>query len=297
MRRFVNLYAVAKIFIPFFFSFSFIIFADLPPADDTLTPKKPTLDVTINEQIGASLEAMQFFDETGKPVQLKDISNGHQVIILSPVYYNCTNLCLTTLNTLLEYVEKKSRYTLGKDYIIVTYSFDPKENFELGQLKQNFYLKKLSAVNDKNIAKYKAYWRFLTARQDAINTIAKTIGFKYLKEVSGPADKSGGVYVHPAVLIFVTPDFKIMRYIYNIDYSPTNFRLAVLEASSGKISKTIVDRVLSTIYAFDATKRKYNLVASNVMWLGGITAFLLLLIFLTTIWIKEKRKYAKKENL
>lgn len=264
----------------------------IPPADDTLARQPPPLEVTVEEKIDADLSQFTFFDEQGKPMQLKQIADGKRPIILTPVYYNCPHLCTLTLNGLLEAIGHDTRYNLGKDYIIVSYSFNPDENYNLAVVKQRNYLRKLAKVTDQNLAEYQNYWRFFTADVKNIAGISQAIGFKYLKEASTNLKKKDAEYVHPAVLVILTPDLKIARYLYGVNYPDTDYRMALLEAAAGKTSKTIGDRLMLTCFSFDPIKRKYTLVAWRVMRLGAIGLGLILAGFVAYLWFREKRKRA-----
>lgn len=268
------------------------IWADLPPADDTLAKTPPPLEVNVEENVSADLSGFSFFDEAGKPVQLKQLADGKRPVILAPVYYNCPHLCTLTLNGLLQAIEHDKRHQLGKDYLVVAYSFNPEEKHQLAEVKQKNYLRKLAVVTDQNLPQYQQYWRFLTANVENIAGISKAMGFKYLKETSTNPKKQDTEYVHPAILVVLTPDLKISRYLYGVEYPETDYRMALLEAAEGKVSKTIGDRLMLTCYSFDPVKRKYSLVAWRVMRLGAIAAGLLLAGFLSVLWYREKRKRA-----
>ena len=266
--------------------------ADLPPADDTLARKPPPLEVNVEEKLAADLSGFSFFDEAGKPVTLKQLADGKRPIVLAPVYYNCPHLCTLTLNGLLQAIETNKRHTLGKDYLIVAYSFNPDEKHQLAELKQKNYLRKLAVVTEQNLPEYQYYWRFLTGDVKNIAGISQAMGFKYLKETSTNPKKKDPEYVHPAILVVLTPDLRISRYLYGVEYQETDFRLALLEAAEGRVSKTIGDRLMLTCYSFDPVKRKYSLVAWRVMRLGAIAAAILLAGFLAVLWYRERRKRA-----
>lgn len=263
-----------------------------PPADDTLARKPPPLEVTVEEKLSADLSGFVFFDETGKPVKLRELSDGKKPVILAPVYYNCPHLCTLTLNGLLQAIEANKRHKLGRDYFIITYSFNPEEKHPLAELKQKNYLRKLAAVSEENLPEYQKYWRFLTGDVKSIAGISQAMGFKYLKEASTNPKKQEADYVHPAIIVALTPELKISRYLYGVEYSETDFRMALLEASEGKVAPTLGDRLMLTCYSFDPVKRKYSLVAWRVMRLGAIAVGILLAGFLAVLWYRERLKRA-----
>lgn len=285
MRRTIRNAVIATI------AFAESTLASLPPADDTLA-RKPPLEVTVEEKLSADLSAFRFFDEAGKSVTLGELSDGKTPVILAPVYYNCPHLCTLTLNGLLQAIEANKRHKLGRDYRIITYSFNPEEKHQLAELKQKNYLRKLAAVSEENLPEYQKYWRFLTGDVKNIAGISQAMGFKYLKEASTNPKKQDVDYVHPAIIVALTPELKISRYLYGVEYSETDFRMALLEAAEGKVSPTIGDRLMLTCYSFDPVKRKYSLVAWRVMRLGAIAVGILLAGFLAVLWYRERLQRA-----
>ena len=267
--------------------------ANHPPADDTLAKAPPPLEVTVEEKLGGELAGLSFTDESGKTIKLGQLADGRRPVIIAPVYYNCPHLCTLTLNGLMQAIEKETRYRLGKEYLVIAYSFHPEEKSEPAKMKQANYLRKLTQVTDANLPEYRLHWRFLTGSVENIAAMSKAIGFKYLKETSTNPKKTDGEYVHPAVLVVTTPDFKISRYLYGIEYGATDFRMALLEAADGKISTSVSDRLMLTCYSFDPVKRKYSLVAWRVMRLGGILAGILVVALLAVLWLRERKKRAQ----
>jgi protein SCO1/2 len=271
---------------------SLAINADQPLADDTIAPKTPELEVNVEESISTSLADLTMVDENGKSIKLGTLADGKRPIVFAPVYYNCPHLCTLTLNGLMAAIERETRYRLGKEYLVVAYSFHPNEGQALAKMKQANYLRKLKIVTEGNIQEYTAHWRFLTGSVENIAAISKAIGFRYVKETSTNPKKTDGEYVHPAVLVVTTPDLKISRYLYGTEYAEMDFRLALVEAADGKVSKSIGDRLLLTCYSFDPVKRKYSLVAWRVMRLGGILTGILVVGLLVVLWFRERRKRA-----
>lgn len=269
------------------------IWADHPPADDTIAKTPPPLEVTVEEKLSGDLSQLTLIDENDKPVKLGSLGDARRPVIIAPVYYNCPHLCTLTLNGLMAAIEKETRYKLGKEYTIVAYSFHPDEKPGLAKMKQANYLRKLSAVTDANLPEYTLHWRFFTGSVENIAAMSKAIGFKYVKEASTNPKKTDGEYIHPAVLVVTTPDLKISRYLYGVEFPQTDFRMALLEAADGKISQTMSDRLMLTCYSFDPVKRKYSLVAWRVMRLGGIFTGILVVILLAVLWMRERHKRAQ----
>ncbi|MCX7632453.1 MAG: SCO family protein [Turneriella sp.] len=265
----------------------------IPPADDTLAKQKPPAEVNVEEKLGADLSHFRFYDEEGSEVTLRQLADARRPVILAPVYYNCPHLCTLTLNGLLQAIETNKRHQVGRDYLVVAYSFNPEEKPPLAKLKQQNYLRKLSLVNDSNLDEFRKTWRFFTADTATIAGISQAMGFRYLKVVSTVPQKQDPEYVHPAILVFLTPELKISRYLYGVEYSDVDFRMALLEAAQGKITPTLGDRLMLTCYSFDPVKRKYSLVAWRVMRLGAIAVAVVLAIFLGLLWYRERLRGQK----
>jgi protein SCO1/2 len=170
---------------------------------------------------------------------------------------------------------------MGKDYDVINVGFDPAETPTLANLKKQSFL---SAYNRPAGA---ASWHFLTGTQQSIDTLTRAVGFKY-KWIEATHQFS-----HPAALVLLSPEGKISRYLYGVKYEPRTLRLSLVEASEGKVGTTL-DRVLLTCFHYDAYAGKYNVVAMNVMRLGGITTVLLLSAVISGWLIKERRPRARE---
>ena len=126
-------------------------------------------------------------------------------------------------------------------------------------------------------------WTFATASQDVIDTLTAALGFEYYYV------QERDEYAHPAVLFVLSPENIISRYLYGISYKAFDLRLALLEASQGRIGSTI-DRIILYCYHYDANANSYVALAGNIMKLGGLFTLILLSLFLGTYWLKEKQK-------
>lgn len=231
----------------------------------------------IKEKTGKFIpEDITLLDEKGVRVRFSDLMNSDLPVILTPVYYNCPNLCNLTLNGLMRAVNRESTYRLGKHYRIISFSINPEEKYNLAGLKKNNYLAKLEGFTEPE-----KHWRFMTAEAATIARLTQAVGFEYFK------DKKD--FVHPAVLVMLSPKGKITRYLYGVDYAETDFRLAILEAAEGKTG-SFADKMILSCYSFDPVKRKYSLVAWKVMRIGSGVFGGMLVILLAFLWFREKRK-------
>lgn len=139
------------------------------------------------------------------------------------------------------------------------------------------YINKLTNTNAEE------GWYFLTGKQPQIDKVIDAVGFKY-NEVQGT-----GEYAHSAAIIMLSPEGKITRYLYGIKYNEFDTRNALFESADGKIGST-VDKILMYCYQYDPDSNSYVPVAMNIMKIGGLATLIILGIFLTLFWVRERRK-------
>ena len=159
---------------------------------------------------------------------------------------------------------------------MLTISIDPQETAALARAKQAIYLESIGG-HDVN------QWRFWTSPDNQVQLLAEALGFRYFY------DAKQDEFAHSAVLFVLTDQGVISRYLYGIGHQAKDVRLALLEASAGKVG-TIVDRIILFCYHYDPAGKQYLLMATNVMRLGGLATVLCVTLFLGTMWVKEKRR-------
>jgi protein SCO1 len=212
------------------------------------------VDQKLNESIPLDLE---FNDENGKPVELRQYF-GSKPVILSLVYYNCPMLCTQVLNG-LERSLKELSLDLGKDYTVVTVSIDPTERPVLASAKQQLYT---GLYGRPGAAQG---WHFLTGEEPQIKQLARAVGFRYAYD---PDSKQ---FAHASVIMLLTTEGRLSRYFYGITYASRDLRLGLVDASEGKIGSP-VDAVLLFCYHYDPATGKYGVVISHVVQIaGGLT--------------------------
>jgi protein SCO1/2 len=219
----------------------------------------------LDEQIPADLS---FRDETGKPVRLGDYF-GKKPMILNLVYYNCPMLCGEVLSG-LEGALRVLKFDVGKEFDVLTISFDPRETPDMATKKKAEFLKRYGRAGAAE------GWHFLTGPQESIDALTKAAGFQY------QYDPKTGQFAHATAIMILTPEGKIAQYYYGVDYAPKDLRLGLIQASQNKIG-TLADQVLLYCYHYDPTTGKYGAIISRVLKLAGIVTLLGLGILMTVL--------------
>jgi protein SCO1/2 len=203
---------------------------------------------------------LAFTDESGQPVTLRKFSG--KPIVLALVYYQCPSLCNMVLSGLLRSAKPLS-LTAGEDFEIVAVSFDPRDTNELAAAKKQSYLKSYARGD----------WHFLTGNEVSTKALAAAVGFHY------SFDTMTNQYAHSASLIVLTPEGKVARYLYGIEYPPRDLKLALVEASDRRIA-TISDQVLLYCFHYDPSTGKYGFLIMSVLRAMALATLGCLAIFL-----------------
>jgi protein SCO1 len=210
-----------------------------------------------------------FRDEDGRTVELGQYF-GQKPVILTLVYYTCPLLCTEVLNG-LERSLKNIPPSIGKDFNVVTVSIDPSDTAAVAGAKQEMYTGLYGRAGAAQ------GWHFLTGAEPEIKQLADAVGFHYAY------DSDSKQFAHPAGIMILTPDGRLSRYFYGVEYSERDLRLGLLAASQGKIGSPI-DKALAYCYHYDPHTGKYGLLIARVMQIaGGLTVLvggiLLFLLF------------------
>ncbi len=221
-----------------------------------------------------------FKDQTGKAVHLRDYFDGKHPVVLTFAYHTCPVICGMILNNEAEGL-KGVPWTLGDKYRAVTISINPEDTLEASQKKRATILKQYGRTIDES------GWTFLLGDKANIDRVAAGAGFEY------QYDERQNQYGHPSVVMVVTPDGKMARYLYGLEFNPADLKLALLEASKGKSISTI-DQIILYCYHYDPQGGKYVLVAMRVMQVGGGLVALVLGTVLAFFWGRELRKHRKR---
>jgi len=215
------------------------------------------IDQNLNSQVPLELE---FRDEKGRSVRLSEFFSKGRPVILSLVYYNCPMLCTQVLNGLLRSLKEQS-LNPGKDFEVLTVSIDPTERPVLASAKHDLYTGIYARPGAAE------GWHFLTGEEAQVKQLAHALGFRYAYD---PGSKQ---FAHASAIFILTPDGKISRYFYGIQYPERDLRLGLVEASHGKIG-TPVDQILLFCYHYDPVTGKYGLLISRVIKAAGLATVL-----------------------
>jgi len=267
----------------FFATFAILLSAATLQAERTEAVPEELQEIGVEEHLDVKLPLeLPFVDSNGDKVLLGDFFDGETPIVLTMNYSNCPMLCSLQLNGLFEGLQGVD-WDLGKQYRMITVSIDPEETPERAEETKQKYLKIYGRDGvDQG-------WHCLTGEEANIRKLADAVGFGYAYL---PATKE---YAHAAVTMVCTPDGRTSRYLYGVQYPPQTVRLALLEASEGKIGTTM-DRVLLFCFQYDETKGRYGPAAMKIMQAGGVVTLVFLFGMLGLYWIREARK-AKKLRL
>lgn len=235
----------------------------------------PIREIGFDQHLDRALPLdVEFTDEQGRTVKIGDYF-GKRPVVLSFVYYGCPMLCLQSLNSLAATLGVVSEHP-GRDFEVVSISIDPRETPEMARDKKAHYVQR---SGKPSIA---AGWHYLTGREENIRRFTKAAGFRYAW------DEASQQYAHPAGIVVATPQGKVARYLFGIEYGPRDLQLAVLDASEGRISSPI-KRVLLYCYHYDIANGRYSLAIMRVVRLAGAATVFSLgtLIF---VWIRRERR-------
>ncbi len=220
--------------------------------------KNVGIQQNLNEPIPPGAE---FRDESGQEVKLGDYF-GSRPMILNLVYYKCPMLCSEVLAGLTSAL-KPMKLDIGKDFDVLTISFDPRETPQDATASKAEYLKRYGRSGAEK------GWHFLTGPQESIDAVTKAAGFQY------EYNQQTGQFAHSTAILVLTPEGKIAQYYYGVEFPTKDLRLALVQASQNKIG-SVVDQILLYCYHYDPGAGRYGLMVSRVLRLAGLATMLIL---------------------
>jgi protein SCO1/2 len=243
-------------------------------------PSAPTADaipelegVTIIDKLDSQVPlSATFRDDHGNPVTLRDVLPKDRPAILQIGYMKCPMLCSLVMNALVRGIQDMD-WTVGQQYDIIALSVNPKEGPDLAEGKKAGYVAEYGRPQSA------AGWHFLTGEESSIRSVTDAVGFEYRMQENGE-------YSHAAGIFILTPDGRLSRVLYGVKYDSANVRMALLEASQGKVGTTL-DRIILWCHIYDAQAGGYVVMAMRVMQLGGVLTLMLLGGGLGWFWWRE----------
>ena len=241
-------------------------------ADDPKMPSNISIAQKLNTQIPLDL---QFRNESGEIVRLRELFSTGRPVLLNFVYFRCPMLCPMVLEgttTSLTHL----KYDIGKEFDVITVSIDPRDKPEDAARMKEKYVRHYGRLDAAS------GWHFLTAHDSAIKALTDAVGFQY--EYDSRTDQ----FAHGAAILILTPDGRTSKYFYGFEYKPRDLRLAIVEASAGKVGNA-VDQLLLLCFHYDPATGKYSRNAMLFARAGGVTTFLTLGGFIFVMLRRERR--------
>jgi len=233
--------------------------------------------IEIQDRSGEFLDPdLEFVDENGQAVRLGDYFEPGRPLIVQLVYFECPMLCNLVINGFVDGARDLA-WSPGREYTVLSVSFDPKDGPELAKLKQANYGKALGKDGVEE------GWHFLTGDSESVKALSASLGFPYrYMEKTGEFSHGAGIFV-------VTPEGKISRTLYGLSFPSNTLRFSLMEASEGRLGSPL-DKVVLFCFRYNADQHRYTLVAVNAMKLGGAATALGLAAFLGVLWSRERRR-------
>jgi len=241
--------------------------------------------IDVVEQPGDTLPLdLPLIDAEGDTLLFGSLLDGKRPVILLFHYSDCPMLCSLVLDGLRNALNGMD-FVPGKQYRVVTISLDPLETSQRTSGTQLRYSRELTHIERSEDA-----WRFFTAGEQEVRTITDAVGFRYYY------DTKRREYMHPAVIVVLNGSGWISRYLYGIEFNPRDLKLALLEASAGKVGNT-VDRLILYCFHYDPDAGSYVVLAGNVMRLGGAVTLVALGIFLGIMFVRDRASQRRESPI
>lgn len=234
-------------------------------------------DVGIDQKLNQPVPVdATFVDETGQTVRFGSYFADGKPVVLQMAYYRCPMLCTVIQNGLVGAL-KTLDVNAGKDFTVVVVSIDPGETPPMAEDKRQEFIERYHRAG------VGAGIHFLTGRQESITALASAVGFRYTY------DPSIGQYAHPAAVMVLTPEARISRYLFGVEFAPRDLKFALMEASDNRIG-SVVDQALLYCYHYDPASGKYGFAIMTVIRIGAILTLLALGTFIVMNLRRDRRQ-------
>lgn len=227
------------------------------------------LEIGIIEHLGDTIPMdLKFLNENSDTIKIGQLINKPTILMF--VYFDCPNLCSPLMDGVADMVSKLD-LILGKDYQIITISFNTRDTPEKAREKKVNFVQKISKENQK-------HWIYLTGVQENINIITEAAGFKY---------KTQGLdFAHASAILVLSPQGKITRYLYGLSFLPFDVKMAIIEAQKG-IARPTINRILEYCFAYNPGSKTYTIQITRII--GTITLLIAIIVFISLL-LKRRKK-------
>lgn len=265
-----------------------IALASLSARAQLLLPEEPAeaQGAGVEEMLGKFITMDHVLDGwDGKPHPIGQYFNqGHKPVVLALVYFDCPIVCSLVLNRLSDAVDSLEDYTVGTDFNVMVVSFDPTE----GPADAAKWRSTALVGYDRGVTpEIEAGWGFFTGSAAQVRPLADSVGFHYSRMPSGE-------FAHPTVFMVLTADGRVARYIHGFNYTPKDLKLALLEASEGKIAKTLGDWMIHKCYRYDPSAGAYTLEAMALMRVGGVLSIVAVGGLVAGLFVNERARRRRR---
>jgi len=260
---------LSLLFLLFTFFNSPILHASTPAHQNKIL-EKVGFTQNLNAQVPLNLP---FRNEKGETVPLSTYF-GKKPVLLNLVYFRCPMLCTEVLNGTVRTL-RAMPLKVGKDFNVVTVSFDARETPKMAAMKKALYIDRYGHPGAEN------GWAFLTGTTPSIQALANAVGFHFAY------DPELDQFAHASGIVVLTPEGRVARYFFGVEYPVQDVRLSLVEASNGKIGSP-VDQLLLYCYHYDPTTGRYGLLIMRVVRIAGLATLLLLVTFVITMLLRER---------
>lgn len=242
----------------------------------------PLKDVGIDQKLDSKLPLdAHFRDEAGRDVRLGDYF-GKRPVVMALAYYDCPMLCTQILNGMVRSL-KTLTFEPGQEYDVLVVSFDPRERPPLAAEKKASYLREFGRPETSSS------WHFLTGDIKPIKDLTSAVGFRYVYDVHTSQ------YAHASAIYVVTPDGRMSRYFYGIEFSPKDIRLGLIEAAQNHIGSP-VDQLVLYCYHYDPSTGKYTPLVTNILRVAGAATVFAMGGFITLMLIRDRKNGSLKNG-
>jgi protein SCO1/2 len=233
-------------------------------------------NVGIDQKLDSPVPAdLPFVDETGRDVRIGDYF-GQRPVVLVLAYYECPVLCTQVINGVVSSILPLT-FNAGREFDVVVVSFDPGETPAMAAAKRADFVRRYGREGTG------AGIHFLTGRESSIAALTSAVGFRYAY------DEAIDQWAHPAVITLLTPNGRVSRYLFGIEFAPRDLRFALIEAADDKIG-TVIDQAMLFCYNYDPETGRYGFAIMTAVRAGGLLTLALLGVFIVVTLRRERRQ-------